>query len=63
MPHTITHRKKWNAHVQYAWRWDPRELQVGSRRPQQPRTPYVDDVDPHTCLTDEEYIASDPEDS
>ena len=55
------HPKKWNAHVQYAWRWDPRELVTSSGRTSQPRTPCVDDVDPHTCLTDEEYIPSDDE--
>ena len=48
--------------LQYAWRWDPCELKVCSGRNQLPRTPCVDDVDPYTCLTDEEYIASDPED-
>ena len=55
------HPKKWNAHVQYAWRWDPRELQGSSAHAQMPRTPCVDDVDPHTCLTDEEYVPSDDE--
>lgn len=55
------HPKKWNADAQYVWRWDPRELQVSARRAQLPRTPCLDDVDPHTNLSDEEYIPSDDE--
>jgi hypothetical protein len=44
---------KWNAHVQYAWRYDPCELvPQGACRPP-PRAPRVDEVDP--CVTDDEY--------
>ena len=57
------HPKKWNRHVQYSWRYDPCELQNRAARNNMPRTPCVDTVDPHTCLTDEEYIATEPEDA
>ena len=48
---------KWNAHVQYAWRYDPCELTPqGAARPP-PRAPRLDPVDP--WVTDDEYDPSD----
>ena len=49
--------KKWNKHVQYAWRYDPSELGVRPASPQQrarAREPQIDD-----CATD--YEPSDDE--
>ena len=50
--------EKWNAHVQYAWRYDPCELAPPRRaaRPS-PRAPHLDPVDP--WVTDEEYDPTD----
>ena len=49
--------KKWNAQVQYAWRFDPRELpgQAGRTRPP-PRAPRVERGAP-----EDEYLATDDE--
>ena len=48
---------KWNAHIQYAWRYDPCELTPqGAARPP-PRAPRLDPVDP--WVTDDEYDPSD----
>ena len=45
--------KRWNKHVQYAWRYDPCELAPqGAARPP-PRAPRMDAEEP--WLTDEEY--------
>ena len=49
--------KKWNKHVQYAWRFDPCELGLPARARPPPRAPMLDDA-----MTDEEdYMPSDPE--
>ena len=45
---------KWNAQVQYAWRYDPCELAPAGRPKPPPRTPRV-----AACETDEEYYPSD----
>ena len=49
--------EKWNAHIQYAWRYDPCELALqgaarAAVRPP-PRAPQLDPVDPY--VTDDEY--------
>ena len=43
--------EKWNKHVQYAWRYDPCELQSQGSVGRSPRAPRVDD-----CDSDEEYL-------
>ena len=46
--------KKWNRHVQYAWRFDPCELGPQGARKPPPRAPRIDE-----CETEDEYLTSD----
>ena len=45
------HPKRWNKHVQYAWRYDPCELVSQGRSPPPPRAPRVE-----TLPSDDEYL-------
>ena len=46
--------KKWNRHVQYAWRFGPCELGPQGARKPPPRAPRIDE-----CETEDEYLTSD----
>ena len=43
--------KRWNKHVQYAWRYGPRELGPQGSAPQPPAAPRVDN-----CVSDDDYL-------
>ena len=53
--------KKWNKHVQYAWRYDPCELGVqGSARPP-PRVPRIDPEEDQEEFLVDDHVDDDAE--
>lgn len=54
----VLHPQKWNKHVQYAWRYDPRELSGSSGRKPAPQQPVCDPY-----ATDEEFYQDWPLDA